>query len=295
MKTKILKNGFSLPVLSYGTYKLGGKFTRDTAHDDEHIQAIQTAVETGFKSIDTAEIYGDGHAEELVGQAIKKYDRRKIFLTSKVSDEHLHYNDVLKSMDNSLKRLQTDYLDLYLVHFPNPDVPLEETMKAMNELVDAGKTKWIGVSNFTVADMKEAQKYSKHKIVCNQAEYSLLARNRGKFTRDMESEIIPYCREHDMLYVAYRPIAQGLLTKNGYKLLDEMAEKYKTTVTQVALNWVISQENVVAIVKSEKAEHIQDNYQAATWELTREDVELLNKNFTTIHPEYAGDDYKPEQ
>lgn len=279
MDYKILDENVKIPVFGIGTWGIGGGMVRSTINDKKDINAIKTAVELGMTHIDTAEMYGNGHCEELVGIAIKDYNREELFITTKVLPEHLRYNDVIKAAERSLRRLKTDYIDLYLIHGPNPNIPIEETMKAMDYLVEQKMAKFNGVSNFGVEHIKEALKYTKNKIVANQIEYNLLARNRGSFTNDMESDIIPYCEGNDILVIAYAPLAKGRLTKPGYKILDEMARKYNKTQAQIALNWLISQKNVVVIPKSTNIEHLKENLGAVGWRLKQEDIDRLNNEF----------------
>jgi diketogulonate reductase-like aldo/keto reductase len=152
-------------------------------------------------------------------------------------------------------------------------------MKAMDYLVENKLTRSIGVSNFSVEQMKEAQKHAKNKIIANQIEYNLLTRNRGQFTNDMESKIIPYCQKNDIMVIAYRPLAKGELAKTGIKLLDELAERYGRTQTQIALNWLISKPNVVTIPKAVRIEHIKENLGAIGWRLSEEDMRRLDYDF----------------
>ena len=256
---------------------MGGGYERDSSNDQESIIAIKEAIDLGFTHIDVAEMYGVGHTEELVGEAIKNYDRKKLFITSKVLNTHLKYDDLIKSARDSLRRLQTTYFDLYLIHAPNPEIAIEETMKAMDYLVKESLTKFIGVSNFSVDQLKAAQNCTKNKIVTNQIDYSLLAKNNSKFLANVESEVIPYCRVNDILVTAFRPLAKGLLAKPGFKVLDEIAEKYGKTQAQVALNWVISKQNVVTLVKSSNIDHLKENLGALGWKLEKEDIEKLDR------------------
>lgn len=286
--TKKLKNGFELPVLGLGTWRIGGERERNTLNDEKDIQAIKDAINLGLKHIDTAELYGAGHSEELIAEAIKDFDRKEIFITSKVHPKNLRYNDLINAAKKSLERLKTGYIDLYLVHSANPNIPIQETMQAMDFLVEKGLVKHIGVSNFSVEQLKEAQKYAKNKIVVNQIEYSLIVRNTGKITEKMESEIIPFCQKNDILIVAWRPLMKGLLTKPGYELLDEMSKKYKKTQAQIALNWLISKKNIVTIVKSSNLEHLKSNLGAIGWNLEKEDLEKLDKGFVNKNPYETG-------
>ena len=279
MEFKELSDGVKIPVLGIGTWKMGGGFSADSTHDKEEILAIKAAVRLGMTHIDTAELYGNGHAEELVGEAIQEFKREELFITTKVKSENLRYDYLISAAKRSLKRLRTSYVDLYLIHSPNPDIPIEETMKAMDCLVENKLTRFIGVSNFSVEQIEEAQKHAKNKIVANQIEYNLLTRNRGQFTNDMESEIIPYCQKNGVIVIAYRPLTKGELAKPEIKLLDELAEKYGRTQAQIALNWLISKPNIVTIPKAVRVEHIKENLGAIGWRLNEEDMRRLDYDF----------------
>jgi len=280
MEFKELSDGFKIPVLGIGTWKMGGGLTVDRTHDREDVLAIKTATKLGITHIDTAELYGNGHAEELVGEAIQEFKREELFITTKVKSENLRYDYLISAAKRSLKRLRTSYIDLYLIHSPNPDIPIEETMKAMEYLVENKLTRFIGVSNFSVEQIEEAQKHAKNKIVANQIEYNLLTRNRGQFTNDMESEIIPYCQKNGIMVIAYRPLAKGELAKPGIRLLDELSEKYGKTQAQVALNWLISKPNIVTIPKAVRIAHIKENLGAIGWRLSKEDMRRLDYDFS---------------
>jgi diketogulonate reductase-like aldo/keto reductase len=288
MEYTTVATNVQIPILGLGTWLMGGKLERSTQHDREEIEAIKTGIQLGLTHIDTAELYGAGHAEELVAEAIhqSKISRKNLFITSKVMSQHLHHDDVLAACKKSLQRLQTDYLDLYLVHHPNSGIPITETMRAMNELVDQNLVRFIGVSNFSATDLQEAQKYSRHKIVANQIEYSLLARDMGRFTKNMESEIIPYCEQHCIKVVAWRPLAYGLLAKSGkFPVLDTLAKKYNKTQGQIALNWIISK-NMLVLVKATKIEHIKENIGAMGWRLSEEDIVTLELGFEKWRRKY---------
>ncbi len=269
MKHKTLKCGFSMPVLGMGTWQMGGRMERDSRNDDAgQIQALKTGLDLGFNLIDTAESYADGKAEELVGEAIRGYDRGKLFLTSKVWKTHVAYDDVLRAAENSLKRLGTDYLDLYLYHQVNNEVPLKETMRAFDRLVSEKLVRHIGVSNFALERFKRAQACAEHKIVVNQIHYSLSV-------REPESELLPWLQENDVMIQAWRPL-RGV---PDCALLNELCAKYGKTKSQIALNWLIMQKNIVTITASSSARHIQDNLDAAAFEMAPSDVELLTRNF----------------
>ena len=276
-------NGITIPVLGIGTYGVSGERKKTAVipeyADEKHIAAIRTAIKLGMTHIDTAESYGNGHAEELVAKAISGIDRSKLFIASKVSEENLYYDSIIKSAKASLRRLKTNYIDLYYIHFPNPKIPIQETINAMDYLVKQELIRFIGVSNFSVEQLKEAQRCTKNKIVANQIEYNLLARDKGKYNVNIESDIMPYCQKNDIMFVAYRPLRLGKLATPGFKALDELAGKYKKTQAQIALNWVISKNNVVTIVKASDLDHVKENVGAAGWKLSAEDIRKLDYEF----------------
>jgi diketogulonate reductase-like aldo/keto reductase len=180
---------------------------------------------------------------------------------------------VRRACEGSLKRLGTSYLDLYLAHAFSDTVPLAETMRAMDRLVDEGLVRAIGVSNFSPKHVAEAQALSHHKIVCNQVHYSLSTREPER------AGLLDYCQVNDVFLVAYRPIEKGHIAAHPPNVLKEIAVKYQKTPTQIALNWLFSQKNVVAIVMSRSAEHLKENIGAVGWHLSDEDIEALRNAF----------------
>lgn len=275
---KTCNGTLKIPVIGLWTYGIGGFVEKDISKDNESIKAIKEAIKLGYAHIDTAEVYGAGHTEELIGTAIKDFDRSKLIITSKVFKNHLKFDDLINSCKKSLERLQTEYIDIYLLHAPNPEVPLKETMKAMDYLVNQGMVKYIGVSNFSVGQMKEAQKYSKNKIIANQIPYNLATRNKDYKSDciNMESEIIPYCQENWIMIIAYRPIGRGLLLKPN-ALLDNLSQKYKKTKAQIAINRLISKKNIITIPKTTNLDHLKENLVATGWNLSDEDIKILDE------------------
>lgn len=267
MQLKQLNNTNTMvPEIGLGTWNYKGG-----------IEPLRKGIESGAFLIDTAEGYG---TEEIVGQAIKGI-RDKVFLATKVSGRHLRYNDVLKAAEGSLRRLGTDYIDLYQIHWPNPSVPIKETMRAMETLVDSGLVRYIGVSNFSLKELIEAQSaMSKYPIVSNQVLYNL---NR----RDIEKDLLPYCQEHKITIIAYTPLDNGQLARTNRRtkdrkiqVLEQIANEIGKTPAQVALNWCISHPNVIAIPKSDSVERVIENCQASGWKLSQEHMDLLNKVFS---------------
>ncbi len=261
--------GVRIPVLGMGTWGVGGRNKADRSRDGAEVEALRAGIGLGMTHIDTAEYYGAGHAEELVGEAIEPYDRGDLFITTKVWPNHLQHDDLIDSMRASLRRIGQDYVDLYLIHWPNPEVPLEETMRALESCAEEGYTRLIGVSNFPPSLVEEAQSHlSEHRLVADQVEYSLVE-------QDPQSKLLPYCRQNDLTLIAYTPLAKGRLAKPGNRVLDELAEKYGKTRAQVSLNWLLGQERVVAIPKASNPRHLRDNVGAVGWRLSEEDSERL--------------------
>jgi diketogulonate reductase-like aldo/keto reductase len=269
---KTLSSGFSLPVYGLGAWEMGGRLEADTSNDEKDLEAIRKALELGVTHIDTAESYGNGHSEELVGQAIKDRKRASLQIATKVSAWNQSYEGIRRSFAASLKRLDTDYVDLYMLHrYPEPGINIKETMRAMNELVDEGLVKNIGVCNLTVNRFVEAQKHSKHKLVCNQLEYSL------QFREAEQRGVIEYCQANDVMVVSWGPLGKGTLEQAP--ILHELAKKYDKTPYQVALNWLIVQQNVVTIPKTSNPVHLEENLGCLGWELSIEDIQKLRDEF----------------
>lgn len=277
MKSKIPTKkvgNFSLPVLGLGTWQMGGRHEHDPANDDQRdIRGIKEAIRLGLKHLDTAERYAGGHAEELVGKAIQDVARNDLFLTSKVSWEHLSYDDVIRAFEGSRQRLGIEILDLYLIHGPNRTAPLKDTMRAMEYLFEKGRIKNIGVSNFDVPLLEEARSVCKYPIVCNQIHYNLEARAHE------ENGTIDYCRRHDILVTAYRPLARGTFSPAGQQILAKLSAKYQKSPFVVALNWVLNKPGVAALVKSSNPKHLQENLGALGWRLDEADEQALDQDF----------------
>lgn len=264
-----------MPALGFGTWNIGGKLKRSIPRDDESdIKAIQAAIRLGITHIDTAEAYNDNceiFAETLIGKAIAKLDRSKLFLVSKVSFD-FSYDGILKAAEESLKRLQVNYLDLYLLHHHETSVPLKTQMKALDRLVREGLVRSIGVSNFLPSTLQEGQSLASNKIVCNQVQYNLI------FREPESSGLLEYCQNNDIFLVAWRPIG-NVLSTTPCPVLKTVALKYNKTIPQISINWLISQDYVVTIFKARGLEHIKENLGALGWNLDKEDIELLRKDF----------------
>lgn len=274
---KLGRSDEKIPVLGLGTWGIGGFSSKNVAGDDDDIQALTFGLDLGMQLVDTAEMYASGHSEEVVARAIENR-RESVFLATKVSPEHFSSEGVLKACDRSLKRLRTEYVDLYQAHWPNPRIPISETMKAMERLVREGKVRFIGVSNFSVEQTQEAREaLSTVDVVSNQVEYSLL-------DRAIESELLPYAEQEQITIIAYSPLARGRIAKGSsresqWSTIDKIATKYEKTRNQIALNWLITRQEVIAIPKSANLPHLKENLGGQGWKMQNEDYDLLNQTF----------------
>lgn len=268
-KFENLPGGGRIPLLGLGTWGMGGGISPDYSQDDKVIHAIQYALDLGFTHIDTAEIYTSGHTEELVSQATKGRQREELFITTKVSPSHLRYQDVLDSFAGSLKRLETEYVDLYLIHWPNSSIPLEDTFRALNRLVDRGQVRHLGVSNFNLSQLKHAIDLSETPIVTNQVPYSVF---EHQYVRN---GILAYCQQNEIIVTAYTPIEKGRVAQDSE--IRQIADKHGATPVQIALNWLISQPKVIAIPMSMDEKHLEENLGALDIELSEEEAQRLDR------------------
>ena len=269
--------------------------------DAQSTRAIRAAIEAGINTFDTAAAYGKGHSERILGAAVSRM-RTEVILATKVFANRLKFNQVIDSCHRSLKNLKTDYIDLYQIHWPagsfgTRDVPIEETLAAMNELKEKGKIRAIGVSNFTCAQLDEANRFAR--IDSLQSPYSL-------FWRHIERDIMPYCRQNNISILAYSPMAQGLLTgkftqnhefekgdhrvknklferenfKRVRQALDRLlpiAEKNTASLAQLALAWVISHAGICAIAGARNADQVVQNARAAEVFLSENDLTQMDE------------------
>ena len=299
-KRQLGNSEISITPILMGTWQAGKRMWVGI-EDNATIKAIRAAFEAGITTVDTAEVYGDGHSEKIVAEALSDV-RDQVVYATKVFPNHLKYDQVIEACEGSLKRLKTDYLDLYQIHWPSGHfnseiVPIEETMKALNTLKEQGKIRAIGVSNFSRQQLEEASQYGR--IDSLQPPYSL-------FWRKVEQDAMPYCIEHNISILAYSPLAQGLLTgkfgrdhqfaegdhraknklfylKENYQRVQEalaqlkpISEKYNCTLAQLALAWLIKQPQTNAIAGARNAEQILSSTKAVEVNLSNEDLSKID-------------------
>ncbi|MFP4053027.1 MAG: aldo/keto reductase [Phycisphaerae bacterium] len=249
-----LPGDIPMPALGFGTFEL----KETVAHD-----AVAHALKVGYRHIDTADMYGN---HEGVGKAIKESGvaREEVFLVTKIWHDRLRHDDLQADAERSLRELRTDYVDQLLLHWPNSDIPMEETFAATDELVKAGKVRTVGVSNFTEAHLEKAANASRQPIAANQVELHPYLQ---------QPQLREYCGRHGIAVVAYRPIVKGEVNED--ETLSDIAGKHDATPVQVTLAWML-QRGMVTIPRSKSPEHIEQNFQALRIELDEDDLQRID-------------------
>lgn len=247
-----LASGDEMPQLGFGTWNLTGDISGEM---------VEKALDYGYTHVDTAESYGN---ESQIGEVLEDYDRSDLFITSKVSPSNLHYEDVLKCCEDSLDRLGIDYLDLYLIHWPNGAISIRETMWAMKELKERGLVRNVGVSNFGINELKVAMGVSDFPIAVNQVEF-----HPWLYRENM----LDFAEENDVVITASACLARSAVFED--ELIQELAEKYGKTPAQIVLKWEI-EKGVVAIPKTTSEKHMKQNFQLFDWDLDPVDIEKID-------------------
>jgi diketogulonate reductase-like aldo/keto reductase len=259
-------NGQKIPKIGFGTWTIGGLGSPDPSHDERSLSALHSALKLGYTLFDTAESYAAGHAEELLGRAIYSSGiaREALFITSKVSPEHLRYDDVLRCCENSLHRLKMDYLDLYLIHWPKVGMKLEETFRALNKLVHDGRVRYLGVSNFNLMLLKTTVTLSETPLLTDQVPYCIPDQTY------VNNGVLEFCQQNDILLTAYSPLKHRFTKSN--KTLHAIAQARGVTSEQIALAWLTNQPRVITIPMSINPQHQVENLSAA--DLILSDIEM---------------------
>ena len=241
---------------------------------DRRIKAIRAAIDSGINLIDSAEFY---QSEPLVAEAIKEVPREELFIATKVLPFNFSHDKLIKSCQRSLRKLGTDYIDLYQMHFPSRRSKIKEGLRAMEKLVDDGKIRYIGVSNFNLSLMKETlESLKKHELSSNQMNFSLAHRN-------IEEDIVPFCKDNGISILAYFPLGHGKLTGPSFlsqKTLSEIEKNHgRKSTTQIVLNWFMSKYDFVfPIPRASNPDHVRENAQAMGWKLSKEEIHLLESD-----------------
>jgi diketogulonate reductase-like aldo/keto reductase len=257
-----------LPIVGQGTWNM----ERDRV--EGAVEALKAGLDVGMTHIDTAELYGHGEVEQLVARAIEGR-RDSVFLASKVMPSNASYEGTKRACERSLRRLRTDRLDLYLLHWPGAH-PLEETLRAFADLAETGKIRFFGVSNFDEEELEEAVSIAgESKIACNQVLYHLEERR-------IEHRVLPYCEKHDIAVVGYSPLGSGRFVSPvspGGRVLAEIAAEHAVSAEQVAIRFLVREKHLFTIPKASQAEHARANARAGDLELTTEEIQRIDAAF----------------
>lgn len=264
----------NIPVLGLGTWQSTGQ---------DCIDVVKKALEMGYEHIDTAQAYDN---EKEVGQGIKQSGvaRDKFFLTTKIFPDDMKFQPekLIEAAKRSLENLDTDYVDLLLLHWPDDRVPLSETIPALCELQKKGLTRHIGVSNFNIADIIEAKKYADVPIVVNQVEFHPFIK---------QNTLQTFLNNHHILLEAYSPLARGDVFDND--IIKEIADKHNVTPAQISLAWILSDKHRVAIPKTSNPDHLQGNLEAINIELSAEELEKIGSLARSDGRKIEHPDYSP--
>ena len=259
------RTGVSIPEIGLGTWDFRGG-----------ADALRKGIEAGANFVDTAESYG---TESVVGEAIRGL-RERVFVATKVSPQNFRGDGLRKSVEASLRNLGIETIDLLQLHHPNAAIPIEETMDALSRLVDEGKIRFCGVSNFSVAELQSAQKaLGKYPIVSNQVRYNVI-------DRTIEQNVLPYCKTNGITVIAYSPLAKNLSRITDCDpagIIAEIARSTGKTPAQIVINWCICDDGVIAIPKANSEAHILENCGASDWRLSIEQIALMNSRIQFRH------------
>ena len=273
MKTKVLKTNLEVSLIGQGTL-----FGRANDKSDlselvkKKISTLDYGIELGMNFIDTGEDYEDGKSEELLSQVIST-KRDKVIIGSKFKPSNNGYENVISSCEGSLKRLKTDYIDFYQIQWPNPNIPIEKTIEALTKLVTQGKIRYFGVGNFNIIQLNEALKYDKlNKLCVLQTEYDL-------FNRQIEDEILDFNSNNQISTIAYMSLGKNLFSNKEQKVLNDLSNKYDTTIRSIVLNWITSHPNTILLTSSTSKEHTFENYNSLSFKMDEKDIDLINKTF----------------
>lgn len=262
--------GRKVSPIGIGTYGMGGYLLSNTKNDRNDIKALKFALDNGINVIDTAEMYGHGHSEEIVREAIKGRDREDIFIMTKVLPTHLGRKSMRKSLQGSLSRLGCKYIDLYQIHWLLPGSNIAKVVSSMEELVDEGLVRNIGVSNFNAEQTKIAVEAAKrHKVLSNQIKYNL-------YRKRCEEKLLPFCEKNGVSIIAYTPLSKGTLGSGRIEAIGavrDISERTGKTPVQIALNYLMRRS--LPIPKSSNTEHIREILGAKGWRLSSRDYNLL--------------------
>jgi len=271
--TELGKTGEKIPVIGQGTWGIGARKSKD--YYEQWKKSLRHGIELGMTHIDTAEAYGWGMSERIVGEVVADYDRDEVFVTSKLLPTHIRYSQMKKAAEKSLKRLGLKYFDMYLIHFPNPLIPIKRHMRLLEELIAKGKTRYIGVSNHSLKKFQKAQECLKKAELVN----SQLRVNVGRQKPVINH--ISFYQKHGVTLTAYSPLGHRGLTNLRGELrgnLEKIAERHKATIQQIAIAWLVNMNGVITIPKAFQLKHVEANAAAGEIVLSDEEMNLITES-----------------
>lgn len=270
-----LKSGKQIPRISLGTYMIGGGMSRDQNNDDKgQITSLKYAIDSGLYHLRTAQNYANGHCEEIIGEAIKDYDRSNLFITVAVNENFgIDEESLIKELTGSLSRLKTDYVDLFLIGGINPLISLKKIAKGLLKAKHLGLAKEIGTSNYRQKELAHINSLLDNQIVYNELQYNLII-------REVELDGMKHEQSNQGIVLgAYRALQQGQLSKPGISMLDMLASKYHKSASELAIKWLLKDPNVIPIVKATNKDHIDEISTIFDWDIDKKDIEMLTNDF----------------
>ena len=272
--TELGKTGEKIPVIGQGTWGIKAGKSKD--YYEQWKNSLRHGIKLGMTHIDTAEAYGVGTSERIVGEVVAEYDRDEVFVTSKLLPTHFRYSQMKKAAEKSLKRLGFKYFDMYLIHFPNPFIPIKRNMRLLEELLTEGKTRYIGVSNFSVKKFQKAQECLKKPELVN---------NQIRINVGHQKHIInnlSFYQKHGVTLTAFSPLGHRGLKNLDLELmekLEKIAERHNATIYQIAIAWLININGVITIPKSSQLNHVESNALASEIVLSSEEMNLITQSY----------------
>jgi diketogulonate reductase-like aldo/keto reductase len=274
VKYKNFTEGIKLPSIGQG-FGITDITTIDEDFVSRSIDCLRAGLDMGSNFIDTSEVYGCGESEKIISKALDG-QVCDVFICTKVSPKNLCFSDVINSIDNSLKRLKRDQIEMAQIHWPNPEIEIEQTLDAFIQLKESGKIKHFGLSNFGLYDVKKINSYDNRlKVSAIQLEYNLI-------NRQVEEDIIPYCKDNNIAFMGYSPLSKGHMPLEGSEkelLLKNLADKYGVTKHQIVLKWLISNDSVISIPMTGDINHLRDNLLSSDIKLESGDIQKINETF----------------
>lgn len=280
MRQIIILNSKPIFPIALGTWGIGEEalwnsdgsvsYSSPTINFDKEYDAVCFSLESGINYIDTCLKYGKSQTKDVLKKAIHVFDRNKLFINAKLDSWQRSADSIYRELDLYLKTFDIDFVDMYQIHHPMVFLSHQETVRTINKLMNKGLVKSFGVSNFNVEQLEETIYTTQHNLSCCEVHYNLVIRINE------QDGVIDFCNKHNIKLLVYQPLRRGEIEKENYSLVRQLANKYGKTQNQILINWLLSKQNVIPIIKSTNIEHIKDNLEALSFEIAPNEIELLN-------------------